>query len=439
MSIFENGHNDSIDETNDEIIPEETVEPHVHFDSGSEDEIPAEPEGTPPRKRKIGRILIALLLAAALIIGSSAATYALCHNRLAAQEKRTEQLLSRLEQQIADLENELDSKSFTGNGNSISGTGNTAPDGAMTPGQVYAQVVDSVVAITNKATVNTGSQVVTGVSYGTGFILTEDGYIVTNYHVVEGHTSLTVTDHNGTEYPAILRGYDATNDLAVLKVEASGLKPVTLGRSSDLIVGDQVAVVGNPLGELTSTLTVGYISAKDRVISTDGSLINMLQTDAAVNSGNSGGPIFNMKGEVVGIITAKYSGTSNSGASIEGIGFAIPMDDVARKITDLMEFGYVTGAYLGVLVQDMDQDVAEYYGLPLGVYVKEPTPGYCAATAGVKAKDIIIGLGEYTITCMNDLTRALQNFHAGDTTTITVWRSGIETELEITLDEKPHN
>ena len=423
----------------DYTVPEEEV---MHFVLQPEMEEPAAPKipAKPKKKKKRSRKRVAALLLAALLLiaGSSAVTAMCCYSRLAAQEKRTEQLLTDLNQQLQDLQEELDSKSFTGNGNSVSGSANETADGRLTPGQVYAKVVDSVVAITTEISVTAGSTVTTAVSYGTGFILTEDGYVVTNYHVVEDGTKFTVTMNDETDYTAQLCGFDSTHDLAVLKMEAEGLQAAAIGSSDDLIVGDQVAVIGNPLGELTSTLTVGYISGKDRIVTTDGSQINMLQTDASVNSGNSGGPIFNMNGEVVGIITAKYSGTSTSGASIEGIGFAIPMDDVISKINDLKDYGYVTGAYLGVLVQDVDQSVAEYYGLPLGAYVSGVTEGYCAEAAGLQAKDIIIGLGDTVVTGVNSLTRALQDYKAGDTTTITVWRSGLEIELEITLDEKPH-
>ncbi len=380
------------------------------------------------------------ILAALLAVGviSSWVTGAIYASKLAAQEKRTQQTLSQLQQQIKDLQEELNDKSFTGNGNSVSGTGNTTPDGSLTPGQLYAKAVHSVVAITAQLQVNSGSQVSTAVSSGSGFILTSDGYIVTNYHVVEKAATLTVTTYDGTNYTAKLRGYDPTNDLAVLKIDAARLEPVTMGSSDDLIVGDQVAVIGNPLGDLNATLTVGYVSAKDRVVSTDGSQINMLQTDAAVNPGNSGGPIFNMRGEVVGIITAKYSGLLPSGATIEGIGFAIPVDDVTKKIDDLVKYGYVTGGYLGVLVHDVDRETAAYYGLPYGVYVTGTTPGYCAEAAGVKAKDIIIALGDAAVTNMNDLTRALQEYKGGEKTTITVWRAGMEITLDITLDAKPN-
>ena len=195
--------------------------------------------------------------------------------------------------------------------------------------------------ISNKVT--TGQNGIS-VSTGSGFIVTKDGYVVTNQHVVDGKGSITVITTDGTEYPAVLVGADEANDVALLKVDALNLRPVTLGSSAELIVGDQVAAIGNPLGTLTSTLTVGYVSAKERDVTTDGFAINMLQTDAAINSGNSGGPLFNMRGEVVGITTAKYSGTSASGASIEGVGFAIPIDDVMDILPDLANYGYVNSS-----------------------------------------------------------------------------------------------
>ena len=217
------------------------------------------------------------------------------------------------------------------------------------------------------------------------------------------------------------------------------LQPVTLGKSDDLIVGDQVVAIGNPLGELTSTLTVGYISAKERDVSTSGVAINMLQTDAAINSGNSGGPLFNMKGEVIGITSAKYSGTSSSGATIEGIGFAIPIDDVRSMLTDLMEYGYITGAYLGVMVGDVNPEAVQYYGVPMGAYVSEVSPGYCAEKGGIQAKDIITDVGGHPVEGLSDLTRALRNFKAGDTVQITVYRAGQTITLTVTLDEKPQD
>jgi len=221
-----------------------------------------------------------------------------------------------------------------------------------------------------------------------------------------------------------------------LKIEAADLPCVTFGSSDVLLVGDQVAAIGNPLGELTSTLTVGYVSAKDRMVNTDGSYINMLQTDAAINSGNSGGPLFNMKGQVVGITTAKYSGTSNSGASIEGIGFAIPLDDVIDMIEDLRDLGYIESGYLGVMVQDVSQsDVSN--GKPKGAFVAEVTPGTCAEKAGILEGDIIVDLGSYPVDSLSALSRALRKFKPGETTVITVNRDGEEKTLEVTFDKKP--
>ncbi len=302
----------------------------------------------------------------------------------------------------------------------------------MTPGQVYAANVQAVVAVSSRYETKSGY----AESFGSGFIITENGYVVTNCHVIDGATTINVITYDNETLPATLVGSDSTNDIALLKVDATDLPYVTVGSSDKLAVGDQVAAIGNPLGELTSSMTVGYISAKDRVVDTDGTVINMLQTDAAINSGNSGGPLFNMQGQVIGITTAKYSGNSSSGASIEGLGFAIPMDDVIGMFEDLMEFGYITGAYLGVYVRDVDTS-AQSYGLPAGAYVEEVTTGMAAEEAGILAGDIIINLGGYDVTSVTELTRTLRRFKANDTTTITVYRNGSRMFLEITLDEKP--
>ena len=411
--------------------------------------VPPIPPYQPPvkpkkeKKAKSGKVwkgILAAVLALAVVAGSCGITAALVNNRW---EKTTDEILARvdvqtaymedLRQQIAAAQQAADKAAM---GNSVSGT--IAMNEGLTPSQVYARNVQSVVLITCEVTAtNAFGQATQGQSSGSGFILTENGYVVTNAHVVAGATAITVSTHTGEELSAKLVGSDTTNDVAVLKVEAQGLPAVTIGSSTELIVGDQVVAIGNPLGELTSTMTVGYVSAKDRDVTTDGTTINMIQTDAAINSGNSGGPLFNMKGEVVGITTAKYSGASASGASIESIGFAIPIDDVIGMLNDLKDYGYVTGAFLGVMVSDMDKATAAYYGMPVGVYVQEVTPGYCAEKAGIQAKDIIVKLGDYEVESLTDLTRALRNFKAGDTTEITVYRSGAEKVLSITLDEKP--
>lgn len=340
-----------------------------------------------------------------------------------------------LNQQLHALQKQMDDTVRIAGGISVSGSP-AAPEGYLTPSQVYAKNVSSVVAISSVIQQDRMGQVVAQGS-GSGFILTEDGYVVTNHHVIEGAQKVSVILSDKNEYEARIVGSDVSNDVAVLKIEAEALPAVTLGSSSDLLIGDMVVAIGTPLGELTSTQTVGYICGKDRDVTTGGTVINMLQTDAAINAGNSGGPLFNMKGEVVGITTAKYSGTTGSGASIEGIGFAIPIDDVMDIVDDLVELGYVTGAYLGVTVQDMDPKAASMYDIPMGAYIVSVVEGGSAHRAGIQPKDIVVGLGDYEVSNRTDLTRALRRFEAGDTTTIYYIRGGVRNEASITLDQKP--
>ena len=386
----------------------------------------------PKKKGGFRKGFVAVVLILALVGGSCFATAALVNRHW---EQKMGAMNDKFTTQIDQLQDQITANAAvkTPSGNAV------APGDKLTPAQVYANNVRSVVAITCTVSGSYMGKVTSGTSMGSGFILTEDGYVVTNCHVVEGATSVTVTTNDGTNYTAAIVGSDSNNDIAVLKVEGSGLPAVTIGSSNELIVGDQVVAVGNALGELTNSLTVGYISAKDRMVTTEGFGINMLQTDAAINSGNSGGPLFNMYGEVVGITTAKYSGESASGASIEGIGFAIPIDDVLGMIDDLIHQGYIGGAYLGVSVSDVNAEVASYYGFPVGAYVQEAVPGGAAARAGIQAKDIIVNLGGYEINGVTSLTRALRNFEPGETVTVMVYRNGEKLQLKVTLDEKPQN
>ena len=309
----------------------------------------------------------------------------------------------------------------------------------VTTTQVYQDNVASVVGIMNDmTTTNVFGQSTSIASSGSGFVIREDGYVVTNYHVIENNQSLRVSLYNGQEYQATVVGYDSDYDVAVLKIDAEKLDPVTVGDSDLLRVGDQVAAIGNPLGELTLSMTVGYISARDREINTDGRPINMLQTDVAINSGNSGGPLFDMKGNVIGITTAKYSGSTSSGASIEGIGFALPINDVMGIVNDLLELGYVSGrAYLGVTTMEMDTQTAQMYSLPIGVYISSVTKGSCAEKAGMQKGDIVLKLGDQETASYSALKRALRAHSPGDATTITVYRAGAELTLDIILDERP--
>ena len=380
------------------------------------------------KRRRLGMKLIKTAIAAVLVItlvfvGCSVSVI-LCNSYW---QNEYDLLRRNMSEKVNALQQQLDKIQIPGTG---SGTLDT-PDGILTAAEIYKQNVSSVVVISSKLTT-------AGNSTGTGFVVTKDGYIVTNYHVVDNAGKITVTMSDGTTHIATLVGYNDTNDLAVIKINAIDLNPVTIGKSSDLLVGDQVIAIGNALGEFSASLTVGYVSGMDRNVTTDGTVINMIQTDVAINSGNSGGPLFNAKGEVIGITTAKYSGTTSSGATIEGIGFAIPIDDVIDMVEDLCVYGYIRSAYLGVMVWEVDADIAETYNLPLGVYVEEVTYGSCAEKAGVRPKDIIIELGGYPVRTMNELSKILRNLEAGQTVTIVVWRSGIEVIMDITLDEKPH-
>lgn len=311
-------------------------------------------------------------------------------------------------------------------------------DKSLTPQEVYNKYVNSVVGITTSGTTtNVFGQETQFASSGSGFIISSDGYIVTNHHVIADASSIKVSLYDGSSYEVEIVGSDASNDVALLKVEASGLQPVAIGDSDTIAVGDQVAAIGNPLGQLTFSLTAGYVSALDRAINTDGTPINMLQTDAAINSGNSGGPLFDMNGNVIGITTAKYSGSTSSGTTIEGIGFAIPINDVMSIVNDLKTYGYVTGqAYLGISVKELDATTASYYSLPLGVLVADVTAGSCSEKAGLEQGDIITGLDDQTVENYADLAAALKRHRAGDQVSLSIYRAGQTMELEVTLDEK---
>ena len=394
--------------------------------------IPQQPEKPREKPERKGlRRVVSVVLVVALVLGSCGVTALLMNLHW---QKEMKLMTQQMNDKITAMQKEMTQPS--GNGTASSGRP-LASGEYLTPGEVYAANVDAVVAITAQISgYDSYGRPSAGFSSGTGFFISTDGYVITNYHVIEGGTNVTVTTHDDREFPAEIIGYEANNDLAVLKVEGENLPCVTIGSSSDLQVGDQVVAIGNVLSTFASSLTVGYVSGVDRVVDTDGVAMNMIQTDVAINSGNSGGPLFNMQGEVVGITTAKFSGTSSSGVSIEGIGFAIPMDDVTGMIEDLLQYGYVTGAYLGVMVMDVDSS-AQYYGVPAGAYVESVTAGGAAQRGGIQAQDIITEVGGYTVSSVSDLTRVLRKFEAGDVVSVEVYRSGQMKTLSVTLDEKP--
>ena len=407
MSYFDDFYSEIPKEEN---VPEEVQQPQ---------EVP-DTYVSRRKKGKTGKRILAALLVVLLVAGSCVLTAVLINNHWQNQMSIMDQ---RMEQKIQALQDK-----YTGGQSS----GSSVPAGTLlTPGQVYAQNVNAVVAVSG--TISNGYA--EGYSAGTGFIISEDGYVVTNHHVIDGAQSLKVTLHNEEEYPATVVGFESTNDIALLKIEGK-FPCVKMGKSADLRVGDQVVAIGNALGTFSSSLTVGYVSGVDRIVDADSVVMNMIQTDVAINSGNSGGPLFNMYGEVVGITTAKFSGKSESGVDIDGLGFAIPMDDVVGMIEDLQKFGYVTGAYLGVYVLDVDSN-AQYFGLPAGAYIDGTMEGYAAQKGGIKAQDIVVELGGYEVSSVSDLTRVLRKFKPGETVVVRVYRGGQYLQLRITLDEKP--
>ncbi|MBO6011396.1 MAG: trypsin-like peptidase domain-containing protein, partial [Oscillospiraceae bacterium] len=323
--------------------------------------------------------------------------------------------------------------------------------GALSGSEIYEKVVHSCVGVVTPITQTNifGQEVSTPIS-GSGFIITEDGYILTNYHVVEDANKMNypikVATYAGDEYDATIVGYDEENDVALLKIEAAGLSPVTIGSIGDTKVGETVYAIGNPLGELTYTFTNGIVSALDREINTESGIsINMFQTNVAINAGNSGGPIINSRGEVVGIASAKYSDTG-----VEGLGFAIPVDDAMKIANDIVTYGFVRGKpYFGITVATAGSSGYGYpYGFGFGYGYGQQTgntvsgaeiravdENSCAAKAGLEVGDIITKLGDKEVRNQSDLIIAKAAYHAGDTATLTIYRDGEYLEKTIVFDE----
>ena len=306
----------------------------------------------------------------------------------------------------------------------------------LSPAEVYAANVNSTVGITTMVTTNYWGYQTTSPASGSGFVYSDDGYILTNFHVIEDSSSITVTLYDGRELDAKLIGYDENNDIAVLKVEAENLVPVVIGDSSSLNVGDSVVAIGNPLGELTFSLTAGAVSALEREVTfSGGTTMNLIQTDCAINSGNSGGALFNMYGEVIGITNAKYSGSSSSGASIDNIGFAIPINQVRGIVDSIIEKGFIVKPYIGVSVVDVSTET-QNYGLPQGAAVRSIEEGGPAEAGGLQANDIITQVNDRKITGAADLKSAVTDAKPGDVLHMVLWRKGATIELDIVVGEQ---
>ena len=309
----------------------------------------------------------------------------------------------------------------------------------MQPAEVYASTVNSTVSINcSSQSTNIFGQTTQSASSGSGFIISEDGYIVTNYHVINGASSVKVTLYNGDTYDATVIGGDSDYDVAVLKINATGLTPVTLGNSADVNVGDSVLAIGNPLGELTFSMSGGYVSSCNRAINVDGTPFNMIQVDCSINPGNSGGPLMNLYGEVVGIVSAKYS--SYASQSVEGLGFAIPINDVAAMIQDIMTNGYVSNkAYLGITPGTMNEQMAAQYRYDVtkGVFIYSVEDGSAADKAGLKMGDVIMKIDGTDVGSYQDLVALKKKYSAGDESTFTIYRDGKQQEVSVTWGAVP--
>ena len=394
------------------------------------DPAPNTPFGTggarPPKNKKGGAAkIIALVLACTIAGGGAGVGGAYLYSRMAGPQNSTT-IYEEVRPQVQTVVNTNGGK-------------------PMTPEQLYAANLPSCVGITVNTTVNIFGQTTTSAASGSGFVLSRDGYIATNYHVIESaakdpSVTIQVSFADGTKYDAKLIGGEKDNDIAVIKIEADNLTPVTLGDSSKLVVGEAVYAIGNPLGELTYSLTDGIVSALDRLITTgdngDTTTLNVLQTNCAINPGNSGGPLFDSYGNVVGVVSAKYTQSSN-GVNAEGLGFALPINDVKGILSDIIEHGYVTGKpYMGVQVMNVSSE-AQRYGITAGAAVSYVAEGSCAQKAGLQVNDIITAIDDTAIDSSPALTAALATgYKAGDTATLTVIRNQQELKLTITFDEK---
>ena len=328
-----------------------------------------------------------------------------------------------------------------------------AATGSFSKAQIIELCAPAVVGIDVSATYSgygfgSGPQEVTTGS-GSGIILTSDGYLVTCNHVVEGAQKITVILNDDTAYEAKIIGTDTRNDLAVIKIEATGLTPATLGDSDMLTVGEDVIAIGNPLGELRGTATGGMVSALNRDVDFENMTMSLIQTDAAISPGNSGGGLFNGSGSLIGIVNAKASSTNS-----EGLGFAIPVNSVKQIISDLMVHGYVRGrAYLGVYTQNVTLSSGQngwgsgsFFGSYFGgggtacVQVAQLVSGSAAEASGIQVGDLILSIGDKTVSSNEDLSAAISGYNAGETATLSIQRNGQQMTVNVTFGEySPNN
>lgn len=412
---------------------------HTGYSYNSQDNGPAGPGGPngpvngygaqpeppqPPRRKKGGKTGLRVLAGVGVVLlgfgGGLLGTVAATRMGLNGSQV--------VVQQVQRDENATASSQGSADGNSLSMTG------------IAAKVQPSVVAITTEQMVSTnswfGSYVQSGA--GSGVIISEDGYILTCAHVVNGASNITVQLSDDTEYTASVVGLDTSTDVAVLKIEATGLSAATLGDSDTLAVGELAVAVGNPLGTLSGTVTNGIISAVNRSVEVESNEMSLIQTDAAISPGNSGGGLFNGQGELIGIVNAKSGSTTDTGeaTNAEGLGFAIPINTAMDIAQDLIENGYVKRPALGVTVVTITQDNAMQFGVSnYGVYIYQITPGSGADNAGLQVGDRIIAIDDNSVSESSDLTGYLQQKAVGDTVNLQIERDGKMATYQVVLGE----
>ena len=292
---------------------------------------------------------------------------------------------------------------------------------------IYSSVIDSVVSISSMTS--------SGTSSGTGIIMSSDGYVITNHHVISGALVISVLTNDNREFEAALVGSDEMSDLAVLKIDARGLQAAEFGDSSKLRVGDSVVAIGDPLGvQLRGTMTNGIISAINRDLTVGDRTMTLIQTNAALNNGNSGGPLINCYGQVIGINTVKMSSYYTASATVEGLGFAIPISVAKPIIDELIENGYVAGRpAIGISGDSLPTYYRAYYRLPDGVYVTSVNDGSDAKAKGIREGDIVTAINGEVISSIDDLNTIKNQYAAGDEVTLTIYRSGAYYEVTVTL------
>ena len=300
-------------------------------------------------------------------------------------------------------------------------------EGALCLQDIYSHVIDSVVSISSMTS--------SGTSSGTGIIMSSDGYVITNHHVISGALVISVLTNDNREFEAALVGSDEMSDLAVLKIDVRGLQAAEFGDSSELRVGDSVVAIGDPLGvQLRGTMTNGIISAINRDLTVGDRTMTLIQTNAALNNGNSGGPLINCYGQVIGINTVKMSSYYTASATVEGLGFAIPISVAKPIIDELIENGYVAGRpAIGISGDSLPTYYRAYYRLPDGVYVTSVNDGSDAKAKGIREGDIVTAINGEVISSIDDLNTIKNQYAAGDEVTLTIYRSGAYYEVTVTL------